>query len=259
MPLLVTSAAGANGDGYGALLAFDLDGRPLGTFSDDSCIADPRGLAVDRARRGGRACHAARVKGPNVVAVQAEHARKMERASDALYRQAANRLREIRMKSRSNPQHTGSAPTMPQPQLFTIGSVVKTLKGLKALSIEEQAKLLLRRFVEINPQMGSGGFSKHNLSLPGDSYRVAAGFLLVSIDRGGEDGMTSLHCIKRIPPAPYLCKTFDFGSHREVGRMFLIHEPEQAFHGPQRSTFFFRLDSRHCRCILEHSLPLDTT
>jgi hypothetical protein len=48
MPLLVTSAAGANGNGYGALLAFDLDGRPLRTFSDDSRIADPRGLGVDR-------------------------------------------------------------------------------------------------------------------------------------------------------------------------------------------------------------------
>jgi hypothetical protein len=48
MPLLVTSAAGANGNGYGGLLAFDLDGGPLGAFSDDSRIADPRGLAVDR-------------------------------------------------------------------------------------------------------------------------------------------------------------------------------------------------------------------
>jgi len=47
MPLLVTSAAGANGDGYGALLAFDEDGRPLGGFSDDARIVDPRGLAVD--------------------------------------------------------------------------------------------------------------------------------------------------------------------------------------------------------------------
>ncbi len=46
MPLLVTSAAGVNGDGYGALLAFDRDGRPLGVFSSDPRIADPRGLAV---------------------------------------------------------------------------------------------------------------------------------------------------------------------------------------------------------------------
>jgi hypothetical protein len=45
---LVTSAAGANGDGYGALIAFDIDGKPLGVFSDDSRIADPRGPAVDR-------------------------------------------------------------------------------------------------------------------------------------------------------------------------------------------------------------------
>jgi hypothetical protein len=48
MPLLVTSAAGVNGDGYGALLAFDRHGRPLGAFSNDARIADPRGLAVDQ-------------------------------------------------------------------------------------------------------------------------------------------------------------------------------------------------------------------
>ncbi|MGH7743445.1 MAG: hypothetical protein ACREQ5_01295 [Candidatus Dormibacteria bacterium] len=47
MPLLVTSASGANGNGFGALLAFELDGRPRGTFVKDERIADPRGLAVD--------------------------------------------------------------------------------------------------------------------------------------------------------------------------------------------------------------------
>jgi DNA-binding beta-propeller fold protein YncE len=47
MPLLVTSASGANGDGYGALLAFGLDGQPLGSFSNDDRIVDPRGLAVE--------------------------------------------------------------------------------------------------------------------------------------------------------------------------------------------------------------------
>ncbi len=47
MPLLVTSASGANGDGFGALLIFDLDGRPRGTFVDDARIVDPRGLAID--------------------------------------------------------------------------------------------------------------------------------------------------------------------------------------------------------------------
>jgi hypothetical protein len=48
VPLLVTSAAGVNGDGFGALLAFDRNGRPLGAFSNDARIADPRGLAVDQ-------------------------------------------------------------------------------------------------------------------------------------------------------------------------------------------------------------------
>ena len=51
MPLLVTSASGANGDGYGALLAFDDGGKPLGPFSDDNRIVDPRGLAPDPERR----------------------------------------------------------------------------------------------------------------------------------------------------------------------------------------------------------------
>jgi hypothetical protein len=46
MPLVVTSASGANGDGYGALLAFDRNGTPLGVFSHDERIADPRGLSV---------------------------------------------------------------------------------------------------------------------------------------------------------------------------------------------------------------------
>src|SRR5580658_923066 len=47
MPILVTSASGANGNGFGALLAFELGGSLLGTFIDDDRIADPRGLAVD--------------------------------------------------------------------------------------------------------------------------------------------------------------------------------------------------------------------
>jgi hypothetical protein len=49
MRILVTSAAGANGDGYGALLAFDRRGRPLGMFTDDARIVDPRGLAIESA------------------------------------------------------------------------------------------------------------------------------------------------------------------------------------------------------------------
>ncbi len=47
MPLLVTSASGANGDGFGALLTFELDGTLRGKFNDDDRIVDPRGLAVD--------------------------------------------------------------------------------------------------------------------------------------------------------------------------------------------------------------------
>jgi DNA-binding beta-propeller fold protein YncE len=46
MPLLVTSASDANGDGYGALLAFDCNGAPLGVFCRDDRIGDPRGLVV---------------------------------------------------------------------------------------------------------------------------------------------------------------------------------------------------------------------
>jgi hypothetical protein len=44
--LLVTSAAGSNGNGYGALLEFCLNGKPCGLFSDDPRISDPRGLSV---------------------------------------------------------------------------------------------------------------------------------------------------------------------------------------------------------------------
>ncbi len=47
MPLLVTSAADKNGNGFGTLLAFDLGGSLLGTFCDDSRIADPRGMTVN--------------------------------------------------------------------------------------------------------------------------------------------------------------------------------------------------------------------
>jgi hypothetical protein len=48
MLILVTSASGINGNGYGALLAFKRDGPLVGRFSDDSRIVDPRGLVVDQ-------------------------------------------------------------------------------------------------------------------------------------------------------------------------------------------------------------------
>lgn len=45
--ILVTSASGANGDGYGAILRFDADGSLAGRFGHDPRIVDPRGLSVD--------------------------------------------------------------------------------------------------------------------------------------------------------------------------------------------------------------------
>ncbi len=47
MRLLVSSAKGDSGAGYGAILAFDFAGNALGSFCDDSRVADPRGLCVD--------------------------------------------------------------------------------------------------------------------------------------------------------------------------------------------------------------------
>jgi DNA-binding beta-propeller fold protein YncE len=47
--ILVTSASGANGDGYGQLLCFSAAGELAGPFSDDRRIADPRGLGLSPA------------------------------------------------------------------------------------------------------------------------------------------------------------------------------------------------------------------
>jgi DNA-binding beta-propeller fold protein YncE len=47
MRILVTSASGANGNGYGAILGFGPEGEFTGPFSGDPRIADPRGLSVD--------------------------------------------------------------------------------------------------------------------------------------------------------------------------------------------------------------------
>src|SRR5580698_10560828 len=51
MNILVTSASGSNGDGYGALLSFRLDGTFIGSFSDDPRIVDPRGMSVSPDRQ----------------------------------------------------------------------------------------------------------------------------------------------------------------------------------------------------------------
>ena len=47
MHILVTSASGANGNGYGAMLDFGPDGEFRGPFSSDPRIADPRGMSLD--------------------------------------------------------------------------------------------------------------------------------------------------------------------------------------------------------------------
>jgi WD40 repeat protein len=47
--IVVTSASGANGDGYGAVLRFTADGALAGSFSEDPRIIDPRGLSLDQA------------------------------------------------------------------------------------------------------------------------------------------------------------------------------------------------------------------
>ncbi|HEY6315016.1 MAG TPA: hypothetical protein VIY52_30020 [Streptosporangiaceae bacterium] len=47
MRILVTSASGANGNGYGAILGFGPEGEFTGPFSSDPRIADPRGLSLD--------------------------------------------------------------------------------------------------------------------------------------------------------------------------------------------------------------------
>ncbi len=47
MRILVTTASGANGDGYGAILGFGSDCEFTGPFSSDPRIADPRGLSPD--------------------------------------------------------------------------------------------------------------------------------------------------------------------------------------------------------------------
>jgi hypothetical protein len=47
MRILVTSASGANGNGYGAILGFGPEGEFTGPFSSDPRITDPRGLSLD--------------------------------------------------------------------------------------------------------------------------------------------------------------------------------------------------------------------
>jgi hypothetical protein len=48
MRILATSASGANGNGYGAVLSFGPEGTFTGPFSSDPRIADPRGMSLDQ-------------------------------------------------------------------------------------------------------------------------------------------------------------------------------------------------------------------
>ena len=117
------------------------------------------------------------VKPSNISAIQRAHKMEASRIGNSLYREAANRLREIKVKSRRTRPATTSAITMPGTDPFTIASVAKTLSELKTLPVSDQAKLLLRRLVRIEPQVrSSGGLNKHNLLLPGDPWGLAAGF-----------------------------------------------------------------------------------
>ena len=117
------------------------------------------------------------VTGPNVSAVQAEHARRMARAGNALQREAANRLRELKMMASRREQPAASISTMPQITPFTIASVAKTLAELKALPMQEQAMLLLRRLVQIYPTVrNSDKFHKRNILLPNDNSQIAMGY-----------------------------------------------------------------------------------
>lgn len=47
--ILVTSASGANGNGYGTVLSFTASGELAGPFSDDPRITDPRGMSLSPA------------------------------------------------------------------------------------------------------------------------------------------------------------------------------------------------------------------
>jgi hypothetical protein len=117
------------------------------------------------------------VKPPNLSSIQTAHKMELMRLGNFLQREAANRLREVKMKARRNRPAVSTAAPMTRTEPYTIASVAKTLAQLKALPVSDQALLLLRRLILIEPQVSStGGFSKHNLSMPNDPWGLAAGF-----------------------------------------------------------------------------------
>jgi TIR domain len=118
------------------------------------------------------------VKPPNLSSIRTAHKMELMRLGNSLQREAANRLREIKIKARrTRPAVSSATTTMTRTEPFTIASVAKTLAELKALPVADQAMLLLRILVRIEQQVRSdGGFSKHNLSMPGDHWGLARGF-----------------------------------------------------------------------------------
>ena len=113
---------------------------------------------------------------PNVTAVQRAHMMELSRVGALLYRKAANRLREAKMKARKKPLEVAGSHSMSRPEPFTIATVAKTLAEIKALPTAEQDVLLLRRLLHVYPQVRStGGLHKGNLLLNGDPYGLAMG------------------------------------------------------------------------------------
>ena len=116
------------------------------------------------------------LKGPNVTAVKQSHAMAMAREGTALQREGANRLRELKIKASRNVS-VPKTMTQPPPPPFTIASVAPTLAALKALPMQEQAMLLLRRLVQIYPTVRNRDkFHKGNILLPNDNWQIAMGF-----------------------------------------------------------------------------------
>jgi hypothetical protein len=117
------------------------------------------------------------LKPPNISGIQTAHKLELMRLGNSLHREAANRLREIKIKARRTRPAVSSATTMTRAESFTIVSVTKTLAELKALPVSDQAMLLLRTLIQVEPHVHSvGGFNKNNILLPGDPSGIARGF-----------------------------------------------------------------------------------
>lgn len=114
------------------------------------------------------------VRSPNLTAVQGAYLQRLNRTARELERYAKNRLQELKIKtSPTVPAVQSMTPSQP----FTIASVAPTLAALKALPLEEQAMLLLRRLVQIYPTVRNADkFKKGNILLPKDNWQIAMGF-----------------------------------------------------------------------------------